>query len=103
MIECRREIGCVSIAENAQVFSYFVRNDGSDSDLNRVQGFTHEPPQVGIKSVKINDLLKGRSRTKVAGGGLFEGYEICAQTVIANSFQPIQRTGPVGTSKAATD
>jgi len=103
MIECRCKIGAVRIAENAQVFSYFVGNDGPDADLNPVQGFAYEPPQIGIESIEINDLLEGRSRTKVARGRVFEGNEIRAQAVIANSFQPIQRTGPVGTSKAATD
>ena len=57
MIECRREIGRVSIAENVQVFSYLVRNDGADADLNPVQSFAYEPPQVGIESIEINDLL----------------------------------------------
>jgi len=75
MIECRREIGAVCIAENAQVFSYFVGNDGADADFNRVQGFTHEPPQVGIESIEINDLLEGRSRAKVAGGGSLKGMK----------------------------
>jgi hypothetical protein len=36
------------ITENAKVFSYFVRNDGVDADLNPLQGFAHEPPQSGI-------------------------------------------------------
>lgn len=103
LIECRRKIGTVSIAEDAQVFSNLVGNDGSDADFNHVQCFAHEPPQVGIESVEVNDLLEGRYRTKVAGGGVFEGNEIRAQTVIANSSQPIQRTGPVRTGKAATD
>ena len=103
MIECRCKIGAVRIAENAQVFSYFVGNDGPDADLNPVQGFAHETPQVGIESIEINDLLKGRPRTKIAGGHIFEGDEVRAQAVIADSFQPKQRTGPVGTSKAATD
>ena len=103
MIECGREVGGVRIAEHAQVFSYFVGNDGPNADLDPVQGFAHEPPQIGIESIEINDLLKGRPRTKVASGGVFEGYEIRAQAVITDSFQPIQRTGPVGTSKAATD
>jgi len=103
MIECRGEIGRVSIAEHAQVFSDLVRNEGPDADLNRVQGFENKPPQIHIEFVEINDLLEGRPRTKIAGGRIFEGNEIRAQTVIANSSQPIQRTGPVGTSKAATD
>ncbi len=68
MIECRREVGGVRITEDAQVFSYFVGNDGPDADLNPVQGFAYEPPQIGIESIEINDLLKGRPRTKIAGG-----------------------------------
>ena len=67
------------------------------------QGFEHKPSQIDVEFVEINDLLEGRPRTKIAGGRIFEGNEIRAQTVIADSFQPIQRTGPVGAIKAATD
>jgi len=69
MIECRREVGGVRITEDAQIFSYFVGNDGPDADLNPVQGFAHEPTQIGIESIEINDLLEVRSRTKIVGGG----------------------------------
>ena len=95
MIECGREIGGVRIPEDAQVFPYFVGNDRPDADLNPVQGFAHEPPQIGIESIEINDLLEGRSRTKIAGGRIFEWDEVRTQTVIADSFQPKQRTRPV--------
>ena len=103
MIECRRKIGAIRIAENAQVFSYFISNDSADADLNPVQGFAYEPPQVGIESIEINDLLEGRPRTKIAGGCIFEGNEVRAQAVIADSFQPKQRTRPVCASETATD
>ena len=82
MIECRREIGRVSMAEHAQVFSYFVRNDGADADLNRVQGFEHKPPQIHIEFVEINDLLEGRPRTKIAAGRIFERDEVRTQPVV---------------------
>ena len=90
MIECRGEIRRVSIAEHAQVFSDFVRNDGADADLNRVQGFEHEPPQIDIEFVEINDLLEGRPRTKIAGGRIFEGDEVCAQPVVPDLLQAQQ-------------
>jgi len=82
MIECRGEIRRVSMAEHAQVFPYVIRNDGADADLNRVQGVEHKPPQIHIKFVEINDLLEGRPRTKIAGGRIFEGDEVCAQPVV---------------------
>jgi len=82
MIECLGEIRRVSMAEHAQVFPYVIRNDGADADLNRVQGVEHKPPQIHIKFVEINDLLEGRPRTKIAGGRIFEGDEVCAQPVV---------------------
>jgi hypothetical protein len=82
MIESRGEIRRVSMAEHAQVFSYFVRNDGADADFNRVQGFEHKPPQIHIEFVEFNDLLEGRPRTKIAGGRIFERDEVCAQPVV---------------------
>jgi len=99
MIECGREVGGVRITEDAQVFSYFVSNDGADADLNPVQSLAYEPPQVGIELIEINDLLKSRPRTKIAGGRIFEWDELRIQAVIANSFQPKQRTRPVWPSQ----
>ena len=64
-----------------------------------VQGFEHEPPQIDIELIEIDDLLEGRPRTKIARGRIFEGDEIRAQTVIPDSLQPQQRTGPVGASR----
>jgi len=82
MIECRRKIGAVRIAENAQVFSYFVGNDSADANLNRVQGFERKPPQIDVEFVEINDFLEVRPRTKIAAGRIFEGDEVRAQPVV---------------------
>jgi hypothetical protein len=90
MIECRRKIGAVRIAENAQVFSYFVGNDGADADLNRVQGFEHKPPQIDVEFVEVNNLIEGCFRTKIAGGRIFEGDEVCAQPVVPDLLQAQQ-------------
>ena len=90
MIESRGEIRRVSMAEHAQVFPYFVRNDGADADLNRVQGFEHKPPQIDVEFVEVNNLIEGCSRTKIAGGRIFEGDEVCAQPVVSDLLQAQQ-------------